>query len=158
MERSLDFIGYPTYSITSEGFVRDLRTGSLHSGYFAQGYRRITLVNPDGNKSFLVHRLVGLAFLEQIDGKMEIDHIDRNKQNNCLSNLRWANDYDQAINKGDNKSNTLKEKHITMDDKSYRVQVIRNKKRLIYSRFPTLELAIKARDEFILNNPQLFTD
>lgn len=157
MERNLDFIGFPTYAINSQGYVRDLRSGILLDGHFAQGYRKISLLNPNGYKSFCIHRLVGLAFLPQIDGKTEIDHIDRNTQNNNLSNLRWADDYDQCRNKGSLKNNKLKEKYICLEKNSYRVQITRNKSHLMKKRFPTLELAIKARDEYITQNPQYFT-
>lgn len=35
-----------------------------------------------------VHRLVWLAFCSEVPAGYEIDHIDRNKKNNCLHNLR----------------------------------------------------------------------
>ena len=38
----------------------------------------------------LVHRLVAEAFIEKIEGKEYIDHIDNNKNNNCVDNLRWV--------------------------------------------------------------------
>jgi len=38
-------------------------------------------------------------FLPKSNEKLEIDHIDRNKLNNNLDNLRWVDDYEQAINK-----------------------------------------------------------
>lgn len=39
-------------------------------------------------QNHLVHRLVYKYFVGDIIGKMDIDHIDRNRQNNKLSNLR----------------------------------------------------------------------
>jgi hypothetical protein len=38
----------------------------------------------------LVHRLVGKAFITNPDNLPQIDHIDRNKLNNCVTNLRWV--------------------------------------------------------------------
>ena len=38
----------------------------------------------------LLHRLVAIAFIENKDSKPMIDHIDRNKQNNRVDNLRWC--------------------------------------------------------------------
>ena len=54
-----------------------------------------------------VHRLVAEAFIPNPDGKKCVDHIDRNKQNNVISNLRWATYTDNNFNtnvRGDNTS------------------------------------------------------
>ena len=45
----------------------------------------------------LVHRLVAQAFIEQPEGKEYVDHIDDNRSNNDISNLRWCT---QAENLG----------------------------------------------------------
>ena len=52
----------------------------------ANGYSRIQV---DG-KRYLIHRAIGVAFglLNDMDDPREIDHIDGNPSNNCLSNLR----------------------------------------------------------------------
>lgn len=50
-------------------------------------------------KHFYVARLVALAFISPVEGKPEVDHIDRNTQNNHVSNLRWADDFMQARNR-----------------------------------------------------------
>lgn len=37
-----------------------------------------------------IHRLVAETFLPAVSGKEFINHIDENKQNNCLDNLEWC--------------------------------------------------------------------
>ena len=39
---------------------------------------------------FYVHRLVAHDFLENPDNKQLVDHIDGNRQNNQVTNLRYA--------------------------------------------------------------------
>ena len=56
-------------------------------------------------KTFNVHRLVGIAFLENPDNKPMIDHIDENKANNNVKNLRWATSSDNLVNQGKYKNN-----------------------------------------------------
>lgn len=41
-------------------------------------------------RSYLVHRLLALAFIPNPDGKEEVNHKDGNKWNNTLSNLEWV--------------------------------------------------------------------
>ena len=46
----------------------------------------------------LVHRLVAAAFIPNPDNKPEIDHIDTNRSNNTVSNLRWCTKQENRMN------------------------------------------------------------
>ena len=53
------------------------------------GYYFLWLYNKDGSRRMeYVHRLVAIAFLEKTN--LIIDHIDRDRKNNLVSNLRWT--------------------------------------------------------------------
>lgn len=56
-------------------------------------YLNITFMGK--TKSILVNRVVALKFLPNPEGKLEVNHIDGNKENNALSNLEWANRSEQ---------------------------------------------------------------
>lgn len=56
----------------------------------ASGYMSVNFVY-GGRKQFLVHRLIALTFLGQIDGKRYVNHKDFNRQNNSVVNLEWCN-------------------------------------------------------------------
>lgn len=55
-----------------------------------KGYLCVRLYNNGISKSFPVHRLVALTFIENIENKDQVDHIDGNCKNNTVNNLRWA--------------------------------------------------------------------
>ena len=44
----------------------------------------------DGKPSHLVHRLVATAFIPNKKHKPQVDHIDGDKKNNTVENLRWV--------------------------------------------------------------------
>lgn len=53
------------------------------------GYVKVSLHNQK-ETFFAVHRLVAMTFLENPDNKTCVDHIDCDRTNNIVSNLRWA--------------------------------------------------------------------
>lgn len=55
-----------------------------------QGYKTTTLSKNGKRKTYLVHRLVAAAFIENEKSKPEVNHIDADKRNNCVSNLEWV--------------------------------------------------------------------
>lgn len=55
------------------------------------GYHISNLCGPTGTKCFSVHQLVAQAFIPDFIKGMEINHIDGNPGNNCLSNLEISN-------------------------------------------------------------------
>lgn len=100
--KSLAFLGYPNYRVGTDGSVwskcvkgnnkggtgkwRKLRATLIKSGKL-QGRFVINLYR--GRKTFLVHRLVLLAFIGPCPEGMECCHSDGNPANNRLENLRW---------------------------------------------------------------------
>ena len=148
---------------TIKGFSKYLiyENGDIYSKYYNKlmspqknkyNYLCLNLKNDEGKcKSMRVHRLVALAYIPNLENKREVDHIDQNKTNNHVSNLRWATRSENMQNiKQVRRDNTLGEKNIYLkrdkDRISYVFQKnIPNQKR-IYKRFKTLEEAIEYRE------------
>lgn len=79
------------YSVSNYGEVRNNKTGRLMKPIKNEkGYLRVGLTNNGKLKCMRVHRLVAQAFIPNPDNKPEVNHIDFNKENNCVSNLEWV--------------------------------------------------------------------
>ena len=58
------------------------------------GYIGVSLCKNHKSKKYLVHRLIGMTFVENKENFPQINHKDENKTNNHVSNLEWCtNDY-----------------------------------------------------------------
>ena len=94
-----DITDLPGYQICRDGIIKNKRTGYiLTQTVCSKGYHRIRISGI--NK--LVHRLVYEHFGDFPDDlpNYQIDHIDRNKSNNHISNLRLATTTQNNANKG----------------------------------------------------------
>lgn len=78
------------------------------------GYMRIRLWRNKKKTKFYIHRLIAEHFIpnDDPDTKTIVDHIDRNKENNDIDNLRWVDFKDSNLNRGLFKNNKLREKYI----------------------------------------------
>lgn len=80
------------YKISSCGKVFSvLNNKELKQSIGTTGYYRVNLNNKDGGKTFKVHRLVAICFLENPNNHKCVNHVDGNKLNNNVNNLEWCN-------------------------------------------------------------------
>ena len=87
---------FPNYEISNYGNVRN-NTKIVKAVPNKHGYNVVVLCNGT-RKSVNVHRLVAAAFIPNPDNKPCVDHIDGNKRNNYVSNLRWVTPVENANN------------------------------------------------------------
>lgn len=118
MEEWRPVVGYEGYlEVSISGKIRTLkRTYTGRNGSVKTVKPKILSVQADG-KGYLrcrtsidkrkvtikVHRAVAQAFLDNPDNKPQVDHIDGNKKNNTVENLRWATNkenYDFSVKNG----------------------------------------------------------
>ena len=133
---------YPKYSIGKDGSIMNNETGHVMNPHISKfGYYRVKLAR----KEHFLHRLLAKAFIPNPDNKPFIDHINRNKLDNTLENLRWATSCENNQNHSLQKNNKLKEqyisKHVVNGHTYYRFTRTINYKRIEKS-FKTLEEAI----------------
>lgn len=106
-----DIEGFENYQVSTWGRVRSskciLKPYENQKGYLKVGLRK------DGKcHKKRVSRLVAQAFIPNPDELPQVDHIDGNKQNNSVTNLRWV----------DNKTNrelAIRMKRIYMPSELY---------------------------------------
>lgn len=70
-----------------EGRIKTPTYGTLHRGYYTT---EIYCKSEKDHKTFAVHRLVALAFLDNPENKPIVNHIDEDGTNNKLDNLEYA--------------------------------------------------------------------
>jgi hypothetical protein len=103
------------YEISNLGKVRsiDRMVNSISGGRTVKGveikfwydkdnYSRVTLQLNGSKKHYGVHRLVALAFIDNIENKPTVNHKDGNKSNNEYLNLEWSTHKEQINHADDN--------------------------------------------------------
>lgn len=85
--------------VSNYGRVRSLLRGEpqiLKVQADQKGYQRVSVTIHRRKMHFKVHRLVAAAFIENPNNLPQVNHIDGNKGNNCVSNLEWISNKDNA--------------------------------------------------------------
>ena len=86
---------YPNYLINKQGQIYNKYYKKIMTEQEQKGYKWVKL---NATRNY-IHRLLALQYIPTDDITLEIDHIDRNRGNNNLDNLRWVNHYENNINK-----------------------------------------------------------
>lgn len=113
-----DIKGYEGYyQISPDGTVKSLdrfikqgncirhereKIKKIHEGPY--GYPCVTLCKNKKSRSFPLHRLLAIAFIPNPENKPQVDHINTDKMDYRLENLRW-------VTAKENSNNPLTKKH-----------------------------------------------
>jgi hypothetical protein len=80
-----------------------------------KGYRYFQLNKKGKRQNYLIHQIVAKLFLGEKDDNMVVDHIDRNKLNNKVENLRYCTQKENCKNQDryiiEIEEENLKERH-----------------------------------------------
>jgi len=162
------------YEVSSEGDVRSCdrvsesyggrmcnRKGRLLKIQYSDRYVLADLCVGGLRQTHQVHQLVARAFIPNPDNKPMIDHIDRDKHNNHISNLRWATASENQHNRDLDaervrEDNNTGEKYISrLADGRYRLRITRVG---YWSHiFSTLPEAIAERERLLTSPTNLIT-
>lgn len=84
------------YQVSNIGRVRRLKgyycknDKIIKSRYDKDGYLQICLSKNNKTKFFRVHRLVACAFIDNLENKLYINHINGIKDDNRVENIEWC--------------------------------------------------------------------
>ena len=99
-ERWKKIDGYDNYTVSTFGRVRNDDTNKiLKNSFNSHGYHHVGLYKNNKETKMKIHRLVANAFIKNPEGKKCVDHINNNKIDNNITNLRWATDSENQHNK-----------------------------------------------------------
>jgi len=90
---------YENYEVSSLGQVRNQKTKRILKAGSNGGYLTVGLRQDGSSKSCSVHRLVALAFIENPENKAQVNHKDKVRSNNTVSNLEWVSPLENNIHK-----------------------------------------------------------
>lgn len=96
MEIMRDIPGYKgQYAITTDGKVWSYTDQLFMCSWIHNcGYEIIRL----GEKNHRIHRLVAMTYIPNPEGKEEVDHINGNRRDNRVENLRWVSSAENKAN------------------------------------------------------------
>lgn len=151
----MEITGFSNYMIFRNGAVLSKGT-KFNKPVFKQptinsvGYKTVQLYIDGKQYNRKIHRLVAEHFIPKVEGKNFVDHINRNKLDNRICNLRWVTRSENMCNQTIRHTNKSGHQYISFDKsrKKWCFQRTFNKKK-IYKRFNTLEEAIAFKEQFI---------
>lgn len=131
-----DIVDYEgIYQISSDGFYRKRFSYGWSTPKNGRdngkGYRQVQLCKDGETKDKYIHRLMLDHFSPNTNLLFDmVDHIDGNRSNNILSNLRWSNVILNCLNRVDKKGYTWDKKN-----KKWEVQIMIFRKKFHFGRY-----------------------
>ena len=127
---------FPNYEISEDGVIFNTKTNRIVTHQLRNtGYVAVWLKNGNIRKIRSLHKVLLESFIPNVDNLPCIDHIDRDKTNNTLENLRYCSFAENSRNRPRTFFNKLG-KHISNSNPPYyRISIINKGKRVYDKNF-----------------------
>jgi hypothetical protein len=145
--------GFDNYLIYPNGNVYSKNINGFLKGKINNcGYSEVTLSKDGEPKTLKIHRLVALHYIPNPDNKPQVDHEDRDRSNNDISNLSWVTQSENCQNTVVYKSNkSTGIKNISYEKPRNRYKYKKEINKVKHEKtFKTLEEALEYKKEYEL--------
>nr|AAL73476.1 endonuclease [Tetrahymena thermophila] len=148
-------IDYPNYFVSNLGRVYNKKKQQFLKSVNGQtngGYLIFNLRKQGKTKTFQLHRVLAQHFIPNPNNYTCIDHINQNRKDNSLSNLRWCDYSKNLYNRGKTKGLSSKYKGVYWYQSKNKWQAYINfeKKRFHLGYFQTEKEAAQKYNEYAL--------
>lgn len=146
----MEIQGFENYLIYEDGRVFNKKFNRFKKPAINNvGYKVVNLHKSGKYKTLLLHRLIAIHYISNPENKPEVDHINRDRSDNRIENLRWVTSSENIQNTSMRNTNTSGHKYICYSnrDKVWIFQKRINGKKT-QKRFKTLEEAIEFKHSF----------
>ena len=154
MDEFVSIPDYEDYFINKQGVIlskRQKKDRIMKHTLSTHRYYTIMFSINKQQKRFTIHRLLAKMFIPNPNNYPFVDHINRDKLDNRLENLRWCSHIENSQNQSISKNNNSGYKHISWYTTRQRwyVRIERNKKIVACKQFKKLEDAIEFRNKIL---------
>lgn len=147
---------YPNYAISNYGQVLNIMTQKyLKPCINTSGYLYVKLfANNTKRKNHSIHRLISIYFIDNPRNYLVVDHINGNRLDNRIENLRWVSHQINSRNSRKNPNSYSLFKGVIYLKKynRWRSRIMVNRKNYHLGYYATELEAGKAYNNYIINN------
>jgi len=133
---------FENYEISNLGNVRNKKTGKILSKNIDNhGYYRLNLCKDNKTLAVRIHIMVAQSFLNNVENSKYVEHIDENKLNNNVDNLKFKTK--QTYEMRSNKKYNMTDEKIKKIDELWKINF--PKMKIMYAKLNNEELVYKKK-------------